>query len=352
LAERGRAVAGFQGAAVDLVDAAVRVTRCLRRGGKLLVFGNGGSAAQAQHLAGEFVGRYRAEREGLPAVALAADGAVMTGLANDFGFASVFARQIEALGRPGDVALAISTSGSSPSTVAGAIAARDHGLGTVGIIGTRASPLHRVVDVAIVTPAPTPARVQELQLVACHIVCELVEQALFPEIVHTERSVERGILTVPELLSARARWRQLEQSVVWTNGCFDLLHAGHVRMLRAARALGDIFVVGVNDDDSVRRLKGEGRPVVPLEDRLEILLALDTVDRVVVLEDDDPSSLLAQVRPDVHCKGGDYELDGRPVPERTTVEGSGGVVQVLDYWEGRSTTAIVDRIESKRPHDL
>jgi rfaE bifunctional protein nucleotidyltransferase chain/domain len=343
-------VTGFQRAAADLEEAAVRITQCLRQGGKLLVFGNGGSAAQAQHLAGELLGRYRDEREGLPAMALAADGAVVTGLANDFGFGSVFARQIEALGRPGDVAVAISTSGTSPSTVAGAAAARDRGLGTVGMIGTSTSPLHGLVDVAIVTPAPTPARVQELQLVACHVVCEMVERALFPQTADGDRPVERGILTVPELLGARERWRELGQSVVWTNGCFDLLHAGHVRMLRAARALGDIFVVGVNDDEGVRRLKGPGRPVVPLEDRLEILLALETVDRVVVLEDDDPVSLLAELRPDVHCKGGDYGVAARPMPERTTVEGAGGVVHVLDYWEGRSTTAIVDRIEGRRPH--
>ena len=106
-----------------------------------------------------------------------------------------------------------------------------------------------------------------------------------------------------------------------------------------------MLVVGVNDDVSVRRLKGDGRPIVPLADRLEMLLGLDTVDHVVVLEDDDPTPLLAELRPDVHCKGGDYGLEGKDVPERSTVEGAGGVFHLLPYWEGRSTTVIVDQVE-------
>jgi rfaE bifunctional protein nucleotidyltransferase chain/domain len=347
LVERERAIAGFRGAAADLARAAGCITRCFRDAGKVLAFGNGGSAAQAQHIAGELVGRYAREREGLPAVALAADATVLTGLANDFGFESVFSRQVEALGRPGDVAVAISTSGQSPSTVTGARTARARGLVTVGILGSAGSPLEEHCDVTILTPAPTAARAQELQLVACHIVCELVEHELFPVTGDTTRA-PRGVLTVPELLMLRDEWRRAGRSVVWTNGCFDLLHAGHVRMLQAARALGDVLVVGVNDDASVARLKGYGRPIVALADRLEILLALETVDRVVVLETDDPTLLLAQLRPDVHCKGGDYELGDRELPERLTVEEAGGVVRFVEYSEGRSTTAIVDRIRRQQ----
>ena len=161
LADRARDVARLHAVSGDLAHAASRIARCFREGGRLLIFGNGGSAAQAQHLAGEFVGRYGDERPGLPAVALAADGTVMTGVANDFGFVSVFSRQIEALGRPGDVALAISTSGTSPNTVAGATAARDHGLDTIAFVGSPDSPLHRMADIGVVTGAMTFARVQE-----------------------------------------------------------------------------------------------------------------------------------------------------------------------------------------------
>jgi D-sedoheptulose 7-phosphate isomerase len=164
----------------DLLAAAALMTSCLRQGGKLLTFGNGGSAAQAQHLAAEFVGQLSRTRPALPAIALSTDGVMLTSLANDFGFASVFARQIEAIGAQGDVAIAISTSGASPNVIEGTAAARRLGLVTVGLIGTPHSTLQGLVDVPIVTPGSTPARVQELQLIACHLLCETVEDALFP----------------------------------------------------------------------------------------------------------------------------------------------------------------------------
>jgi D-sedoheptulose 7-phosphate isomerase len=182
----------LEGAQEDLLEAAAQTTSCFRDGGKLLIFGNGGSAAQAQHLAAEFVGRLTRERAALPAVSLATDGVMVTSLANDFGFAAVFARQIEAIGKQGDVAMVISTSGASPNAIEGVVAARRLGLATVGLIGTPGSPLDGLVDVPIVTPGPTPARVQELQLIACHLLCELVEDALFPHDAHDGEYVLRA----------------------------------------------------------------------------------------------------------------------------------------------------------------
>jgi D-sedoheptulose 7-phosphate isomerase len=164
-----------------LHEAAAQTARCFRDGGKLLVFGNGGSAAQAQHLAAEFVGRLTRPRPALPAIALTTDGVMITSLANDFGFAAVFARQIEAIAKEGDVALVISTSGASPNAIQGVEAARRLGLVTVGLIGTPDSALHELVDVPVVTPETTPAAVQELQVAACHRLCEMVEDALFPQ---------------------------------------------------------------------------------------------------------------------------------------------------------------------------
>jgi D-sedoheptulose 7-phosphate isomerase len=166
-----------------LREAAARTASCFREGGKLLIFGNGGSAAQAQHLAAEFVGRLTRPRPALPAIALTTDGVTMTSLANDFGFAAVFARQIEAIGKEGDVALVITTSGASPNAIEGVVAARRLGLVTIGLIGTPDSQLQELVlvDVAIVTPGATPAQVQELQVAACHRLCEMVEDALFPQ---------------------------------------------------------------------------------------------------------------------------------------------------------------------------
>jgi phosphoheptose isomerase len=180
----------LEGVQADLLEAATQMTSCFRQGGKLLTFGNGGSAAQAQHLAAEFVGRLTRPRPALPAIALSTDGVMLTSLANDFGFASVFARQVEAIGEQGDIAIVISTSGASPNAIEGAVAARRLGLGTVGLIGNPHSPLHGLVDVPVVTAGSTPARVQELQLSACHLLCEMVEDALFPRDVSGEEYLE------------------------------------------------------------------------------------------------------------------------------------------------------------------
>jgi len=132
--------------------------------------------------------------------------------------------------------------------------------------------------------------------------------------------------------------------VVFTNGCFDVLHRGHVAYLNQAKRLGDVLVVAVNSDASVRRLKGPGRPVNPVEDRAAVLAALSCVDYVVVFEEDSPAALIEAVRPDIYVKGGDYTLD--MIPERALVEAIGGQVRVLDYVADRSTTAIIERIRS------
>jgi rfaE bifunctional protein nucleotidyltransferase chain/domain len=128
---------------------------------------------------------------------------------------------------------------------------------------------------------------------------------------------------------------------VATGGCFDLLHAGHVATLEAARALGDRLVVLVNSDDSVRRLKGAGRPVVTAADRVRVLEALDCVDAAVVFDEDDPRAALERLRPDVWVKGGDYTVD--QLPEAEAVARHGGRTVVLPYLDGLSTTAILQR---------
>ena len=133
--------------------------------------------------------------------------------------------------------------------------------------------------------------------------------------------------------------------VVWTNGCFDLLHAGHVRSLRAAKALGDILIVGLNSDAGVRAIKGALRPLIPEEDRVEIVAALEPVDYVTLFDDSEPSPVLARIQPDIHCKGEDYAPgSGRPVPERDVVLAYGGRIEFLPLFEGRSTSQLVRRI--------
>jgi D-beta-D-heptose 7-phosphate kinase/D-beta-D-heptose 1-phosphate adenosyltransferase len=128
--------------------------------------------------------------------------------------------------------------------------------------------------------------------------------------------------------------------VVATGGCFDLLHAGHVALLRTARALGDCLVVCLNSDESVRRLKGEGRPLVPASDRARVLEALECVDAVEIFEENTPEKVLRRVRPDIWAKGGDYVL--ADLPEAAVLDEWGGQAVVLPYLDGRSTTALID----------
>ena len=129
--------------------------------------------------------------------------------------------------------------------------------------------------------------------------------------------------------------------VVFTNGCFDILHAGHVRYLAAARALGDVLILGLNSDASVRRLKGETRPVNSAEDRAEVVGALASVDYVVIFGEDTAEELIARVRPAVYAKGGDYTRE--TLPEARIVESYGGEVAFIPLVEGKSTTGIIER---------
>ena len=149
----------------------------LSAGGKLIFFGNGGSAADAQHLAAEFVGRFVKERSPLAAIALTTDTSALTAIGNDYGFDHVFARQVQALGRRGDVAVAISTSGRSANVIRAAQAARENGLLTIALTGGDGGGLAPIVEVAIVVPSTTTARIQECHIAIGHVLCEYVDSA-------------------------------------------------------------------------------------------------------------------------------------------------------------------------------
>jgi D-beta-D-heptose 7-phosphate kinase/D-beta-D-heptose 1-phosphate adenosyltransferase len=139
--------------------------------------------------------------------------------------------------------------------------------------------------------------------------------------------------------------RHAGETVVFTNGCFDILHVGHVRALEAARALGDVLVVGVNSDASVRRLKGAKRPLVSQEERAEMIAALAPVSYATVFDEDTPVETLARLRPDVHVKSGDYRAED--LPETPVVRGYGGRVEIVPFVEGLSTTDIVERVRER-----
>lgn len=166
-------VAQLTDTCLALLEDLVRlVHRTLAGRGKLLVCGNGGSASDAQHLVAELVGRYRDERPALPAIALNTDGSVLTCVANDYDYAQVFARQVEALGQPGDLLLALSTSGRSPNVVAALAAARRRGVRTAALLGGDGGPARGHADLAIVVPADETARIQECHGLMIHLLCE------------------------------------------------------------------------------------------------------------------------------------------------------------------------------------
>jgi D-beta-D-heptose 7-phosphate kinase/D-beta-D-heptose 1-phosphate adenosyltransferase len=146
----------------------------------------------------------------------------------------------------------------------------------------------------------------------------------------------REVAALGESLRAEGR------RIVFTNGCFDLLHVGHARYLVAARELGDALVVGVNSDASVRALKGPARPLVPEGERAELLAALRAVDYVTLFPEPTPEAVIELLRPDIHVKGGDYRLED--LPEAESVRRAGGRVVLLPFTAGRSTTALVERI--------
>ncbi len=159
------------------LDAAAAIVEAFGRGGKLLLFGNGGSAADAQHVACELVSRFTRERQALPAIALTTDTSILTAISNDNAFDRVFARQIEALGRQGDVALAISTSGRSPNVVEALKTARAGGLTTIALTGRDGGPAGAGADIHINVPSESTPRVQEVHLTLLHVICDLVESA-------------------------------------------------------------------------------------------------------------------------------------------------------------------------------
>jgi len=146
-----------------------------------------------------------------------------------------------------------------------------------------------------------------------------------------------------ELVEQRREWDATSKAVVFTNGCFDLLHLGHLELLEQARRAGDVLVVGINSDASVARLKGEGRPVIPEGERAETLLALEAVDRVTVYDEETPLEVIEALRPDVLVKGADWALD--EIVGRDVVESAGGRVLRVELLGERSTSGLIEKIK-------
>ena len=165
----------------QIVKVAARMAQAFREGNKVILFGNGGSATDASHIAAEFVGRYCQDRHPLPALALTADTAAVTCIANDYAFDEIFARQIRALGRTGDIAIAISTSGNSNNVLKGAEAAREAGLVIIGWTGAKGHRLEQLVDFSFLVPSTITARIQECHITLGHTLCELIDEEIFAQ---------------------------------------------------------------------------------------------------------------------------------------------------------------------------
>jgi len=162
-----------------LLDVIKLISHCFEAGNKLFFFGNGGSAADAQHLAAEFVNRYIMDRPPLPAIALTTDTSILTSISNDFSFSEVFAKQLKALGKEGDVAVGISTSGTSPNIIKAFEVAKEMGMKTIALTGNDGGSLVKIADVSLVVPSSSTPRIQEVHILIGHILCELVEHYLF-----------------------------------------------------------------------------------------------------------------------------------------------------------------------------
>lgn len=200
---------------------------------------------------------------------------------------------------------------------------------------------------ALAASAPTPTAAEVATAAAALAVAQDRTATCTAAGLREHFSTEGKYFADARRLAGRLEYYQRQgRRVVFTNGCFDILHSGHITYLHRARALGDVLVLGVNSDDSIRRIKGPSRPINTLEDRLQVLAALSCVDHLVAFNEDTPCDLIRLLRPDVFVKGGDYTRER--LPEAPIVEAQGGVVRILPYLPDRSTTGIIERIQENR----
>jgi D-beta-D-heptose 7-phosphate kinase/D-beta-D-heptose 1-phosphate adenosyltransferase len=170
--------------------------------------------------------------------------------------------------------------------------------------------------------------------------CEELEQAL------QSAGGPFKLKTLPQLKKIVQQLKEQGKKIVWTNGCFDILHVGHITYLMQAKKEGDVLIVGLNSDRSVRQIKGPGRPVINEQNRALVLSALECVDYILIFDEKSPLSIIKQLRPDVYAKGGDYTIDTLVQPERRFVENYGGRIALIPGVEGQSTTGIIHKVKN------
>ena len=310
----------------------------LQSGKTVFAAGNGGSASEASHLIGELVGRFvPGERKALRAICLNSDMTALTAIGNDFGFNKIFSRQIEGLSNPGDPLICLSTSGSSPNIIELNRKGKSIGLKTVLLTGENYGPMTPEFDLVYKVESQSTALIQELHLAVIHIVCSILE-----EYYGCESKYSTDLPKVSHLNNL-IKFSHNGRKIVWVNGCFDLLHIGHLSFLQDAAKLGDELWVGLNSDKSIKRLKGLGRPIQNEEIRAKTLAVLPWVDKVIIFDEEDPSEAIKRVRPSIVAKGSEYmESD---IPEKRLAVREKFEIQFIQKFEGISTSEIISRIQ-------
>jgi len=166
------------------------------------------------------------------------------------------------------------------------------------------------------------------------------------ELLSTIEKENRKLKSQEEMTEIRKELKKQGKKVVFTNGCFDILHTGHVRLLEKTRALGDVVILGLNSDSSVRKIKGPTRPIIKESERAEMLSALECIDYIVFFDERTPVNIIKKLKPDIHVKGGDYT--NKPMPERKVIEGYGGKVVLIPLFKDFSTTSVIEKIKNEK----
>jgi D-sedoheptulose 7-phosphate isomerase len=282
---------------------ATEISEAFKAGKRLYAFGNGGSAAEAQHFTTELIGRFKGNRKSLPAISLCSDSSALTCIANDFGFDEIFSRQVQGLVENGDVVVGFTTSGKSRNVLAGLDAAKELGGITALVTGNEKVNSQNSADIIFEIGGHETAIIQESHLMLIHILCELIEIHLGFKLEAPRPKSTKIIYDYqfePKLLPDLG-------SIVWVNGCFDILHEGHLMLLNIATRAGRQLVVGINSDTSVKKLKGDSRPYISEMKRARTIAQLPYVDLIIIFSQKDPLEILKQVRPNVVIKGGIYQ---------------------------------------------
>jgi len=342
-----RAVAGLRRDLGAVLASADLIAAALGRGRRILLCGGGVSSTDARHIAADLASCLPRERLVFRVLVLGADLAPVTGADREPAGEGIFARQIEAFARSGDAVIAIAVGADCQEIVEAVTAAARCGCRTVGLLGGDSGALAGRVERAVVVEADDTAAIRQChllvgQLWSARVGSRLAADAVAPSAPNLDSAID--ICDEAEAVARVRAARAAGLRVVMTNGCFDILHPGHIAYLEQARGLGDRLLVAVNDDASVGRLKGADRPVNPLSHRLRMLAALGCVDWVVPFAEDTPERLICALLPDVLVKGGDYRPD--QIVGADCVRRAGGEVRVLGFVDGFSTTGLIERIRA------